>query len=77
VVYNTQNHWVYGPCPSSGILNNRNTAFRKLHQSPSSGGFSDLRLALSKGPDGIDVSLPSPEDGNRPRFRNVVFFNYI
>jgi hypothetical protein len=32
-----------------------------------------LRLALSKGPNRIAVSLPSPENGNRYSFRNVVF----
>jgi hypothetical protein len=32
-----------------------------------------LRLALSKGPNRVGVS-PSPEDGNRSSFRNVVFF---
>jgi hypothetical protein len=25
-----------------------------------------MRLALSKGPNRVDVSLPSPEEGNRP-----------
>jgi hypothetical protein len=34
-----------------------------------------LRLALSKGPNWVGVfSPPSPEDGNRSSFRNVVFF---
>jgi hypothetical protein len=34
-----------------------------------------LRLALSKGPNWVSVfSPPSPEDGNRSSFRNVVFF---
>jgi hypothetical protein len=32
-----------------------------------------LRLALSKGPNRVGVSFPSPEDGNRSSFRNVVF----
>jgi hypothetical protein len=32
-----------------------------------------LRLALSKGANRVGVSLPSPEDGNRSSFRNVVF----
>jgi hypothetical protein len=32
-----------------------------------------LRLALSKGPNRVGISLPLPEDGNRPSFRNVVF----
>jgi hypothetical protein len=29
MVYNTQNYWIFGLFPSSGIL--ENTAFRKLH----------------------------------------------
>jgi hypothetical protein len=32
-----------------------------------------LRLALSKGPNRVGVSLSSPKDGNRPSFRNAVF----
>jgi hypothetical protein len=32
-----------------------------------------FRLALSKGPNRVGVSLPSPEDGNRSSLRNVVF----
>jgi hypothetical protein len=34
-----------------------------------------LRWPLSKEPSGVDVSN-SPEDGNRSRFRNVVFSNF-
>jgi hypothetical protein len=37
-----------------------------------------LRLALSKGPIRVGVSPPpSPEDGNRSSFRNVLFSNYL
>jgi hypothetical protein len=32
-----------------------------------------LRLALSKGPNKVGDSLPSPADGNRSSFRNDVF----
>jgi hypothetical protein len=32
-----------------------------------------LRLALSKGPNKVGTCLPSPEDGNRSSFGNVVF----
>jgi hypothetical protein len=32
-----------------------------------------LWLDLSKGPNRVGVSLPSPEDGNRSSFWNVVF----
>jgi hypothetical protein len=35
MVYNTQNYWVFGLSPSSGIL--ENTTFRKLDLFPSSG----------------------------------------
>jgi hypothetical protein len=35
MVYNTQNYWVFGIFPSSGIL--ENTTFRKLDLFPSSG----------------------------------------
>jgi hypothetical protein len=45
IVYNTQNYWVFGIFPSSGILENT---------PPSS-------------------PPPSPEDGNRSSFQNVVF----
>jgi hypothetical protein len=31
-----------------------------------------VRLALSRGPSRVGVSVPSPEDGSRPSFRNVV-----
>jgi hypothetical protein len=33
--------------------------------------------ALSKIPKRVAVSLPSPEDGNRSSFRNVVFSSYL
>jgi hypothetical protein len=35
-----------------------------------------LRLALSKGPNRVDVPPPSPEDRNRFTFRNVVFSSF-
>jgi hypothetical protein len=35
MVYNTQNYWVFGLFPSSGIL--ENTTFQKLDLFPSSG----------------------------------------
>jgi hypothetical protein len=37
MVYNTQNYWVVGLCPSSGIVETRNITFRKLDLFPSSG----------------------------------------
>jgi hypothetical protein len=36
-----------------------------------------LMLSLSKGPNRVDVSFPSPEDGNRSSLRNVVFSSYL
>jgi hypothetical protein len=39
--------------------------------------ITELRLALSKGPNRVCVFLPKPEDENRPGFRNVVFSNYL
>jgi hypothetical protein len=36
-----------------------------------------LRLALARGPNRVGVSLPSPEDGNRCIFRNVVVRSYL
>jgi hypothetical protein len=56
-----QNYWVSGLRPLSKILK---TAFRKPHLFPSS--------ALSKGPNRVGVSLPSPEDGKKFSFRKVV-----
>jgi hypothetical protein len=35
-----------------------------------------LRLALSKRPNRVGVSLSSPEDGNRYSFQNVVFSSF-
>jgi hypothetical protein len=55
-----------------------NTMFRKLDLFPSSGeGRKKVTLlALSKGPNRVGVFLPSPEDGNRSSFRNVVFSGF-
>jgi hypothetical protein len=36
-----------------------------------------LRLTLSKRPKRLSVSFPSPEDGNRSSFWNVVFSGYL
>jgi hypothetical protein len=62
--FRTQNYWVFGPFPSSGILENK--TFRKLDLFPSSGEGG--------GEDTYSVGPPhSPEDGNRSSLRNVVF----
>jgi hypothetical protein len=54
----TQNHLLWGLCPSSGILTRKQW----------------LRWALSTGPNRVGVSFPLPEDGNRLSFRNDVFY---
>jgi hypothetical protein len=71
MVYNTQYHRVCGLRPSSGILDTRK------HNVSETGSVSVFRLALSKGQDRVGVSLPSPEDGIRSSFRNVVFLLLI
>jgi hypothetical protein len=53
-----QNYWVFGLFPSSGIL--ESTTFRKLDLFPSLG-------------EGRGEDTPSPEDGKRSSFQNVVF----
>jgi hypothetical protein len=37
--------------------------------------FQRMRLALNKGPNGVDISLLSHEDRNRSNFRIVVFIS--
>jgi hypothetical protein len=39
----TQNYWAFGLFPSSGVLESRNTMFRKLDLFPSSGEVALLR----------------------------------
>jgi hypothetical protein len=39
--------------------------------------YNNQRIALSKGPNIVGVSLPSPEHGNRFRFRNGVLSIYL
>jgi hypothetical protein len=60
MVHNTQNDRISGLCSSSGFVN---TGKHKVQR---------LRLGLSKEPNRVEGSLPSPEDGNRSSFRNVV-----
>jgi hypothetical protein len=78
----TQSYWVCGLCPSCGILNNRKTqrfwnwiSFRvQVRVGKHLPCWVQLlRSALSKGSNRLDVSVPSPEDGNRSNFRNAVF----
>jgi hypothetical protein len=35
------------------------------------------RSVLIKGPNKVDISLPSPEDGDRSSFQNIVFSSYL
>jgi hypothetical protein len=46
MVYNIRNRRVTGLCPASGILNTRNTRFRKLDLFPSSGEWKDTPTLL-------------------------------
>jgi hypothetical protein len=39
--------------------------------------FTDNVHGKYNGPNGIGVSLPPPEDGNRSGFRNVMFLSYL
>jgi hypothetical protein len=75
VVYNTQNYWASGLCSSPRILITRKHNVSET--GPVSvlrwGEIQRLRLALSKGPNRVVVSLPSHEEGNRSSIRNTVF----
>jgi hypothetical protein len=75
--FELQNYWVFLLCPTSGILEIRK------HSVSETGSVSFLRslvqwlrLALSKGPNWVGVFPPSPADGNRSNFRNVVFCSF-
>jgi hypothetical protein len=78
-----KNYWGFGLCPSSGILKTRK------HNISETGSFSVLRWRgedtysvgsleknLSKGPNWVGVFPPSPENGNRSNFRNVVLSSF-
>jgi hypothetical protein len=69
--------------PSSGDARKTSTLFGPLESdnlnfwtalSPAVGPV--LGLALSKGSYRVDFFLPSPEEGNRFSFRNVVFYSF-
>jgi hypothetical protein len=82
MVYNTQNYWIFGFCPSSGILKTRE------HNVSETGSVSVLRKGETPtllGPleranlnhwSGEYVSPPLIEDVNRSSFRNVFFSNF-
>jgi hypothetical protein len=58
MVYNTQNHWVPGFCPKSGILNTRKHKFRKLDPFPSSGEGRKKPTLMSRSV--LELVSPSP-----------------
>jgi hypothetical protein len=74
MVYNTQNYWVFGLCPSSSILKTRK---HNVSETPSASilRWGGRHLVLSKGPNKVGVS-PSPEDENRSSSWNVVFCSF-
>jgi hypothetical protein len=81
-IHYTQNHWVFVLCPSSGILNTRKqnvleTGSVCVFRRGEAYTYPVLKLALCKGPDTVDASLPLPEDETRSSFRNVVFPSYL
>jgi hypothetical protein len=55
--HNTPNYWGSGLCPSSGILKTRK---------------HNVSETLSEGANTVGIVLPSPEDGSRSSFRNVM-----
>jgi hypothetical protein len=63
MVYNTQNYWVFGLCPSSGFQLIRRK--KEKHDDSETGSVSALRWR------------ETPEDGKRSSFRNVVFFFFF
>jgi hypothetical protein len=66
------NDWVYRIYPSSGMLNNKEVAIRKLGLFKSSGDVQLLIIPLSKGSSAVAVFLFSFEDGYRTSFRNTL-----
>jgi hypothetical protein len=61
-----QRYWVFRLCPSFGFEITKNTTFQKLDQSPVIEASSFYGTQQSR-------CLPSPKDGKRSSFRNVVF----
>jgi hypothetical protein len=41
------------------------------------GSLEKANLGQCEGPNRVGVSIPSPEDGIRSNFRNVVFSSYL
>jgi hypothetical protein len=72
MVYNTQNHLAFRLYPSSGILETRE------HNVSETGSFRPQMRAKRRLLSWVSLKEyvfppPSPEDGNRFSFRNVVF----
>jgi hypothetical protein len=78
----TLDFWTLSIVQNSNQL--ENTTFQKLDLFPSSGEVRETPILL--GPleranlnhwiNRVDVSLPSPEDGNKSSFRNIMFSSY-
>jgi hypothetical protein len=86
MVYNTKNHWVCVLCSLSGTLNKIKhnildtgsvSVLGEGRETPTLFDSSIIESALSKEPNRVGVSCPSPGDGNRSSFRNVVFSTYL
>jgi hypothetical protein len=68
MVYSTQDYWVFGFFPSSGVLGSRNTTFRKVDLCPFSGEGEETttqlgsleRANLNHGPNWVGVFSPPP-----------------
>jgi hypothetical protein len=62
MVYDIEDYWVFGLCPSSGILKTqKNTTFRKLDLSPSSGQRTSFRNVV------FFCVFRIPDDGQSPK----------
>jgi hypothetical protein len=68
MVYNTQDYRVFGLSPSSGILKTKKIYHFSKWMFPLSGEGWKIWTQQSR------CLHPSPEDGNRTIFRNVLFF---
>jgi hypothetical protein len=83
-----QNHCVSGFCAFRNFQYLENTTFWKLDLLPyllegretsTLLGLSESAnsILLSRGPNRVGVSFPSPEYGKRPSFGNIVFSTYL
>jgi hypothetical protein len=65
MVYNTHNYRFSELCLSFSILKTRKSAFGEVADAICFLGTQQI------------VFIPSPEDGNTPSFRNVLFSSYV